>query len=119
MCCADILYDPEVTPNPHTFDGFRAYRERQKPGETNRHQFATTDRNNLHFGHGKYACPGRFFASNEVKMILAHLLLKYDIKFPEGQGRPENISAHEYIFPNPMGVVEFKERPDAPETKLA
>ena len=30
------------------------------------------------FGYGEHACPGRFFASNEIKIALAHLLLKYD-----------------------------------------
>ncbi|KAF3803842.1 Cytochrome P450 monooxygenase ausG [Colletotrichum gloeosporioides] len=32
----------------------------------------------LSFGHGKHACPGRFFASNEIKSALIHLLMKYD-----------------------------------------
>ena len=110
MPCAEILHDPAVTESPEVFDGFRYYKERQKPGEGNRHQFATTDSNNLHFGHGKYACPGRFFASNEIKMILATVLLKYDVCFLDGQGRPKNMTAHEYIFPDPDGVILLKER---------
>jgi len=32
------------------------------------------------FGYGEHACPGRFFASNEIKIALIHLLLKYDWK---------------------------------------
>lgn len=110
MSCAAILHDPTVTFQPEIFDGFRYYKERQKPGEQNRHQFATTDGNNLHFGHGKYACPGRFFASNEIKLILATIILKYDMRFPGGQSRPRNMSAHEYIFPDPDGLVLLKER---------
>jgi cytochrome P450 len=31
-------------------------------------------------GHGKSACPGRFFASSEVKILFAHLLLNYEWK---------------------------------------
>lgn len=32
----------------------------------------------LGFGYGKHACPGRFFAANEIKIVLCHILLKYD-----------------------------------------
>jgi len=39
------------------------------------------------FGHGMHACPGRFFAGNELKVALAHLLLKYDWKMPEGESK--------------------------------
>ncbi|KAL8761588.1 MAG: hypothetical protein Q9184_002296 [Pyrenodesmia sp. 2 TL-2023] len=119
MSCAEILHDPSVTPNPQVFDGFRYYKERQRPGESTRHQFATTDVNNLHFGHGKYSCPGRFFAANEIKMILAHMLLMYEFKFPSGQGRPKNMTAHEYIFPDPEGLIMCKERESIPKSMFA
>ncbi len=36
------------------------------------------------FGFGRHACPGRFFAANEIKLVLAQLLLNYDMKLPEG-----------------------------------
>lgn len=36
------------------------------------------------FGHGTHACPGRFFAANEVKIALIFTLLNYDWKLPEG-----------------------------------
>lgn len=36
------------------------------------------------FGHGIHACPGRFFAANEVKIALIFTLLNYDFKLPEG-----------------------------------
>lgn len=61
----------------------------------------------LSFGHGRYvrvhlnlsirntadqarrhACPGRFFASQEMKLMIAHIVMNYDIKI-EG-GRPKN-----------------------------
>lgn len=29
----------------------------------------TTSPNHLAFGHGKHACPGRFFAATEIKII--------------------------------------------------
>ncbi|KAL2169229.1 hypothetical protein VTG60DRAFT_6309 [Thermothelomyces hinnuleus] len=50
--------------------------------------FATTSTDYLAFGHGRNACPGRFFAANELKLILAHLVLNYDIEL--GGSRPRN-----------------------------
>ena len=74
------MHDSELLPgggDPSTFDPFRYSRLREDkstPENANKFQFAMTDRNSLHFGHGKYACPGRFFASNEIKILLCHLL---------------------------------------------
>ncbi|KAF7955865.1 hypothetical protein EAE96_004787 [Botrytis aclada] len=102
-----------VTPDPGVFQGFRFYYERQKPGQSNLHQFAMTDKNNMHFGHGKYSCPGRFFAAHAIKILIAHLILNYDFKFPEGKSRPGNLLAHEYCFPDPTAHILVKER-DSP-----
>lgn len=41
------------------------------------------------FGFGRHSCPGRFFAANEVKIALCHILLKYDFKLAEAE-RPEH-----------------------------
>ena len=99
--------DPNI-PDPESFDGLRYYRMRQQEGHANKHQFATTDPYTLHFGHGKHACPGRFLASNVIKLVLARFLLDFDFRFPPGQGCPEDVRAHEYIFPNPLGKVEYR-----------
>jgi len=99
-----------VEPNPDVFDGFRFYRERQKPGQSNLHQFAMTDKKNMHFGHGRYSCPGRFFASHTIKILIAQLILKYDFKFMPGESRPKNVIAHEYCFPDPAARILLKER---------
>jgi Cytochrome P450 len=32
------------------------------------------------FGHGRHACPGRFFAANELKLLLAYAVLNYEIE---------------------------------------
>ncbi|KAF2183915.1 cytochrome P450 [Zopfia rhizophila CBS 207.26] len=110
-----IQNDPKVTPNPEIFDPMRYYKLRQREGETHLHQFATTEPNILNFGHGKYACPGRFFASLEIKNILVRLIMEYDWKLPDGEGRPENLMAHEFIFPNQDGVLYMKTRPQTAE----
>ncbi|KAK2799476.1 hypothetical protein FQN50_008448 [Emmonsiellopsis sp. PD_5] len=79
------MWDPAIHENPEKWDGYRFYKMRQVPGQENSSQFVTTSPNHLAFGHGQHACPGRFFAGNEVKVALCHLLLKYDIRVPEGE----------------------------------
>jgi hypothetical protein len=34
--------------------------------------------------------PGRFFAANEIKAVLAHVVLNYDVRFADGGGFPPN-----------------------------
>lgn len=41
------------------------------------------------FGFGTHACPGRFFAAHEAKLMMCHLLLKYDWKVAEGAEQPK------------------------------
>ncbi|KAF9447789.1 cytochrome P450 [Macrolepiota fuliginosa MF-IS2] len=36
----------------------------------------------LAWGHGKHACPGRFFAAFVMKLMLAHLVLEFDFRVP-------------------------------------
>lgn len=105
-----IQNDPEVTPDPEVFDGLRYYKYRQRLGEGHLHQFATTEKNLLNFGHGKFACPGRFFASLEIKVILVRLIMNYDFELPPHQGRPGNLKAHEFLFPNPNGELLVRGR---------
>ena len=46
------------------------------------------------FGYGKHACPGRFFANQEFKVILVQLIMSYDLRLhgagPGNQERPPN-----------------------------
>lgn len=117
MAVNAIQNDPEVTPEPEMFDGLRYYKLRQQEGQSHLHQFSTTQEKILNFGHGTNSCPGRFFASLEIKIILVRLIMGYDYKLPEGQGRPVNLKAHEFIFPNPDARLLIRARTES-ETVL-
>ncbi|MCJ1438191.1 hypothetical protein MMC27_007578 [Xylographa pallens] len=113
-----IQNDPDVTPEPDVFNGFRYYKLRQRDGENHLHQFSTTQERVLNFGHGAFSCPGRFFASLEIKIILVRLIMDFDFKLPDGQGRPENLTAHEFIFPNPEATLFIRTRSAESRLKL-
>lgn len=85
-------WDLELYENADHFDGFRFYRLREQLNEPNKHQFVSSSNEYLHWGLGRHACPGRFFAGNEIKSVLAKILLSYDIYLPKGATRrPKNI----------------------------
>ncbi|KAK7044805.1 cytochrome P450 [Favolaschia claudopus] len=75
--------------NAHIFDPFRFSRMREQEGEGIKHQMVAPSPDFLSFGLGRHACPGRFFAVNEQKLIMAHILMNYDFKLKDG-ARPED-----------------------------
>ncbi|KAG6061376.1 hypothetical protein E4U16_005094 [Claviceps sp. LM84 group G4] len=77
-------WDAESYEQPHRFDGYRFYNLRQVPGKENVAQLVSVSPDHMGFGYGLHACPGRFFASEEIKLVLCHILLKYDFKLVQG-----------------------------------
>lgn len=101
--------------NPRIFDGFRFARE---GGEDQ--LLSTAPTTDFHsFGHGKTtwyemqdfrltmsaplsdfnSSPGRFFATAEIKLMLAHLLIYYDLKL-DGDTYPKKILLEASALPN-------------------
>lgn len=77
-------WDPEHYKDPLKFDGYRFYNMRREPGKESKAQLVSATPDHMGFGYGLHACPGRFFASEEIKIALSHILLKYDFKPVEG-----------------------------------
>lgn len=107
--------DPAIWgPVADRFDGHRFLRMREQPGQENRWQFVSTSPEYLAFGHGTHACPGRFFASNEMKIVLAHLIMNYDWMIVEDKP-PGSIFRSRFV-PDPKTVVGCRAR--VPEIQL-
>lgn len=77
--------DPNVFPEPEKFDAYRFLNKRSEPGMQNSSQHVSLSSEHMGFGYGEHACPGRFFASNELKIALCHMLMKYDWRFIDGE----------------------------------
>jgi cytochrome P450 len=108
------LWDPEVYPNPDEFDGRRFLRKRQEGDKAS--QFVQSSPNYNVFGGGRHICPGRFFASNELKLALAHILFKYEIRLAKGC-EPKTLQHGFYAMVDPSVQLEVKRR-DAPTGDL-
>ncbi|KAL6354335.1 hypothetical protein LRP88_11664 [Fusarium phalaenopsidis] len=108
--------DEETMEDPLKFDPFRFSRMRELAVSRDEKvplvSMVSTSPEFLPFGHGKHACPGRFLIDFELKMILAYVLRKYDIAFPEEYAgkRPPNVWMAEAVLP-PEGVrIRIKRR---------
>lgn len=78
------MIDPKVHAEPEKYEMYRFKRMREDPANAIKAQLVSTSPEPLEFGHGVYACPGRFLAADEIKIALCFLLLKYDWKLALG-----------------------------------
>ncbi|KAK7695491.1 hypothetical protein QCA50_000127 [Cerrena zonata] len=102
--------DEEYYADATVFNPWRFAELRDGEGESLKHQMASTNKEYLAFGHGKDACPGRFFATNSLKVMLAHLVLNYDIKFEEEGVLPKSLRIATMHTPNAKAKVLFRKR---------
>ena len=91
----NIQHDPEIYPDPETYDAFRFSRIKEEGTHNTANDDVQDDVENLKlkntglittsdaffpFGHGRHACPGRFFVALELKMLLAYMVMNYEIE---------------------------------------
>lgn len=106
MASGPISRDPDVIGDPDVFDAFRFAKEGKATSG-----LVSTDPTNMHFGLGRYACPGRFFAAFVMKAVLSRFLREYEFRFgPDQVGRPKNILIGDKIVPNVSTPVFIRKR---------
>ena len=54
--------------------------------------------------------PGRHLAAYEMKLMLAYILMTYDISFPPGQSESKSVDFWNLRLPNPSTNVMFRQR---------
>ncbi|KAK0120174.1 hypothetical protein ONS95_011580 [Cadophora gregata] len=109
--------DEEKFADPLKFDPFRFSRQREASTQAEENAadgltFVSTGPEYLPFGHGKHSCPGRFMVDYELKMIVAYVLMNYDIDFPIDYAgkRPAHVWLLEVGIPPPGARIRFKRR---------
>ncbi|KAF7777858.1 hypothetical protein Agabi119p4_3930 [Agaricus bisporus var. burnettii] len=103
-----INRDERSFPDGQTFRGFRF--TEMNDGDV-KYQMVSLSMDFIAFGHGRSACPGRFFAVNEIKAIFAHILLEYDIQLENGSmERPASLKHKTANKPNARAKIMFRKR---------
>lgn len=115
-----VLTDSTKYPSPESFNPFRFVDLRQDVNtgerlpdhvERARLSFPATSNDYLAFGNGRQACPGRFFAATELKLMLAYILLHYD--FQMLSERPTDSWVGILRIPSTSASIKVKRRKPA------
>jgi len=95
-------------PEPSKFSPFRFVDKNSKENDGRKADMVSTHADFLAFGHGVHACPGRFFAADMLKLMMAHVVMNYDVKL--AGGRPKPIWVFRHWIPKPSGELMFRNR---------
>lgn len=108
--------DPALYDSPLEFRPMRFY----SSPKTNPEEASEVDAANLFssvtagdswFGVGRQACPGRWYASAQIKLVLCLLLTEYEFKFPNGQTeRPKNWVKDEKTGPDMEQMILIRRK---------
>jgi cytochrome P450 len=123
-----VHYDEDIYPDAHKFNAFRfaqpdavrnifesfaskedmeAARISEANGDPKKIKSSVTlDDAFLGFGIRKYACPGRFFALNKIKIFMAHMLRNYDIECLKV--RPQHMNIISLKLPLNKGTIRVR-----------
>lgn len=108
------LQNPKSYVDPLTFNPHRFLKDTMTSTNlsSSRSRFTDADVAFPIWGLGKHACPGRHYASLLLKLVLAHVLLRFEIKLPDGNRRSEKRSFYwrSAIVPRSGAVLYFRER---------
>ncbi|KAG6332753.1 hypothetical protein ID866_6336 [Astraeus odoratus] len=111
-----VHHDPGVYDNADTFEPFR-FADLGGDREGYKYQMVTVNSASLSFGYGKVACssvrsPGRFLAATVLKMMLAYIVLSFDVTLDPSGPPPRNLVIGSSIVTDPKARVMFRKRSD-------
>ncbi|KAI1822227.1 cytochrome P450 [Xylaria intraflava] len=103
-----IHHDEENYPDAMRYDAFRFVRDNDVGAGKRAQGLIKTSEKYMGFSHGPHACPGRFFAANQLKIALGHIALLYEIE-PLAR-RPENKWFFGHIAPPLTATLRVRRR---------
>eukprot|EP00095_Tigriopus_kingsejongensis_P008076 maker-scaffold1264_size52097-snap-gene-0.11 protein:Tk08076 transcript:maker-scaffold1264_size52097-snap-gene-0.11-mRNA-1 annotation:"cytochrome p450 cyp44" len=99
--------DPKLFPNPNVHQPERWMRS--KPDrEAGIHPYLLTP-----FGHGTRMCAGRRFAEQDLYVVLATILRRFELSYPVGESMDQIY--HTLLFPDRPVRVKFQDRKTIPK----
>lgn len=104
---SSMMWDATIYPDPLTYDAYRFLRLRESGKSAT--ALASTSPAHIAFGIGKPICPGRFFATNEMKIALAKILLSYEVRLA-GNVKPKVLEMGFEMLSDPEARLEVRKR---------
>ncbi|KAJ5752790.1 cytochrome P450 [Penicillium odoratum] len=104
------LFDKNMYSDPDRFDGFRFYRMRKQVGQNESHKLISTSPTYLNFGDGRHVCPGRYMAADMMRLVLAHIIMHYDVAIKDHGPRPANRTFKTFLLPDMTAEIMLRHR---------
>jgi len=101
----DLMHDTKTYAEPNSFDPTRFL---PKDGKSQR-KFTEVSETFPVWGYGSLACPGRLHASLAMKMVMATLISRYDMRLEDPNARTR-WSWETFTMPYETTRIVFKER---------
>jgi hypothetical protein len=105
-----VHLNDNIYPDALTFDPFRFVKLKEQDTSGRRFDMTTISNDLFAFSQGRHACPGRYFAACELKMMFAHVVTTYDVKFENEGVRPRDMWIVESCVPNLNAKLLFRKR---------
>ena len=117
MHSGPMSQDPAYYKNATCFDGDRFYNAPSDEPDATRNSendYTGIEPGILSWGNGRFSCPGRWYASAMIKLLLAKFILEYDFEFPEGRGRrPKDFIMDVHVLPDMKQKMLVKKRSES------
>lgn len=103
------VWDANVYTKPFEWNPYR-FQKLRASGDHTAHLVSPSP-DHMGFGLGKHSCPGRFFAATKIKIIMCHILLKYDIKLVD-MAESKVVNSGNFLFADSSQRISIKRRQD-------
>ncbi|KAK4692869.1 hypothetical protein P7C71_g4417, partial [Lecanoromycetidae sp. Uapishka_2] len=107
-----IHMDERFYTNPDSYDPFRFAREQEAKDPAGKERFDATQPTDtfLGFSYGRHSCPGRWFANQILKLLIAYITVHYDIE--PFDKRPEGMVFGDTNIPSLSAKLKVRRRED-------
>ncbi|KAF2463764.1 cytochrome P450 [Lindgomyces ingoldianus] len=102
----NLMHDPHHYPEPNSF---KAARFVPKTANDGQQKFTEISEKYPVWGYGSLACPGRFYASLVMKLIVSQILLQYNIRLENEKARTK-WCWESFTMPYESTRIAFQER---------